>query len=93
MPGLGVMCSEQFAEELRSRAPPNEFLLEAAGMAEMENGEVRPAIRISWFVGFGFQGTPESDPQPNPTESGIGNRNPRHFPLLDHVLPVLSCNA
>jgi hypothetical protein len=35
-----VRCSEQFAEELRSGAPPSEFLLEAAGMVEMEDGEV-----------------------------------------------------
>ena len=35
-----VRCSEQFAEKLRSGAPPSEFLLEAAGMVEMEDGEV-----------------------------------------------------
>ena len=34
----GVRCSEQFAEELRKKAAPNEFKLEAAGTAEMEDG-------------------------------------------------------
>jgi len=44
----GVRCSEQFAEELRSRAPPNEFALEEAGTAEMEAGAyTRPLFSSS----------------------------------------------
>jgi len=41
----GVRCSELFASELRLRAPPNEFILDAAGTVKMEDGEVRAVGR------------------------------------------------
>jgi len=44
--GPGARCSEQFAEELRRRAAPNEFVLEVAGAVAMEDGVERMTYRL-----------------------------------------------
>ena len=80
----GVRCSEQFAVKLRQRAPPNEFLVEAAGPVEMEDGIERMTYRLrrgtaSYATSRRtrmFQSGEDSRP-PSPSQSA------RLAPLLD----------